>query len=273
MDGNPDVINKCLKGLDDWQKDLFLNTIKYQGEGFSENKRKMLLKALLDNGAKVVDTFAFRVKVIQETKTEIIDKIEKLYYSINKPFEFIVANNDGKKHLIKIPNAPYNRLVIEEDHFVKEMAIHGYDLDTFYKLLEENEKMPKEVLSEICRINDTSIEDFYNNPNEDSYLPNIVLFWDDIRKKVFRDDSTKKEINELLTKLENGERFIYKTVVESSSDYNSQCQHIFSVLDDTTYDDYLAMRNNKKTDDLIKEVDKLSIYSIISKYFGVKDNE
>ena len=175
---------EVLSLMEEWQKDLCLNSFLYWGNNIKDEDKKQYLKLLINSGAKICKPFISMKVADEDSKTRIIDRIQTLYESIHKPFE-ITTYNKKKELCYKIaPNTPLNRLIIENNHYVWEMNIAGFDVDTFFELLKNNGILPDVVEKEMYRIYDIKQPDDYLST--ESFLPNVVYAWETIRDDIFR---------------------------------------------------------------------------------------
>ena len=291
------ILNKRLDALEDWQKDMLLATFqnldpfdpqpdkygsqhferyeKENGEYDRETYIKKQVAHLINHGAKINRYFlSFIEKRI--VKKRIIDRLEELYDLCFKPIRLLLSNDEGKEEYYEIDNSPKNRFI--KDYYISlkvSMNIidggSNEDLEEKYELIISNDYIPEYLILELLKKEniDTNKSKKYWMADFKQRYPYLINQWNEFKETEKKIADGIKEYNRLKDKLLKGE--ITYDVVERTEvggqDYDEIRDYIEFWKKDLSYSEFIGYRDDQMTDELLNNIDKLSVSEIRNKYF------
>ncbi len=300
------IIQERFENIEDWQKDMLLamfQTIEpysydpsrfgsklYQeyeennGEYNKEKIYKSMIKELINRGACINQYFLSAKKSDPETK-RIIDRLEELYNLCLKPIEIQTMVN-GKIKTFKIENNVKNRF-LKDCYYTLRNQINGFNktdnehsnIDDIYNLFKNNEQIPEEIYLKIAKQYniDTNKKRKYwmVDVQWESHIDDYFYKFKEKEKQI---ELGLEEIKKLKKKLENGEKtyIVHKYQICGGNDEETIRDWIEYWKKDLNYSEFLEERNKELTNELLNEIDDLSIDEIRNKYFKmevIEENE
>ena len=295
------ILQERFQSLEDWQKDMLLAMFQniepyapnpekygsqelkryeeYNGEFDINEIRRNQIKELIKYGACLNKCF-FNVKQGYYEDKRVIDRLEELYELCLKPIEIHMSSNDGKVKVYKIENNQKNRF-INKYYFSLYYQLNGYhNLESPYATLEDvynwfinNDEISDDVYIKVAQNHniDTNKEKKYWLADVKSRTKINEIF-NEFKEKEKSIAEGLKEIEELKAKLEVGEFTyrIHKYKLIGGNDEKSIREYIEYWKEQMTYSEYLKGRDQKTTEELLKEIDKLSFDEIKNQYFGIE---
>lgn len=295
---NVDILKIRFKDLEDWEKDMLLamfQTIESWNPNPAEFGAKSLkthesqygeydhdkiikdeIKELIMRGACLNKSF-FGVKIRYTEKIRIIDRLEELYNLCLKPIEISVIQDDLSRKSYKIENNLKNRFLAGY-YFLLLGSLKGMrKLNNLYSDIEEiyDWFINTDEISEETYLNIAKLERIDTNQEKKYWLAEVKSRSSiDKHFKKFKD--TEKTISEGLKEIENlkqmllegkKEYTIYKEKYEGGNNEESIRKCIENWKSKMSYSDFLRSRDKKATENLLKEIDDLSLEEIKDKYF------
>lgn len=295
---NTPIIKERFNELAQWEKDMFLAMFqniepyildpmnanglvfyeKTYGEYNPEKTYKEIIKSFINSGA-CINKYFMNIKKVYKDKKRIIDRLEELYNKCLKPLmiDFIDSEGNIKKYIIE--NNSYNRFLKNwyfdfSFRFSENKEEKNYqDVDEIYNWLNTNDIITDEVYKKIAINNniDTNrakklwMADFQFKVKIDKLFNEYKLEEKDVKEGL-------KEIELLKSKLEKGEKeyFIERNEVIGGKDEQSIKDYIEYLKCNLDYSDYLNSREIDLTQELINNIDNLSLREIRQKYFPVE---
>ena len=293
------ILQKRFDKYENWQKDMFLamfqNLLPYDadadkhggsylkryeeanGEEFNRDKEiKNDIKEMIKRGA-CINKYFFNMKKVSYEEKRIIDRLEYLYNLCLKPIE-IKISDEGKEKTYKIENNQKNRF-LKDYYFMLKKLIHDYktDNDNFYNDINElynwfinTDSISDEFLLTLAKRYDidTKREKKYVLADLKLHSP-LSKFFNDYKNKEKEIEKGLVELEELKSKLEQGEKYykVENCEIVGSKDEESIREDIEYWKEELDYKEYLKNRDQKLTNKLLKDLDSLSFDEIKEKYF------
>lgn len=294
------ILQERFKNIELWQKDMLLamfqniepwdrqpdkygsNMLKeyerVHGEYNHEKIVKSGIREYIKRGACLNRLF-FCVKRKKVEEKRIIDRLEYLYNKCLKPIE-IGIYKDGENEYYKIENNAKNRFLSEYYYKFKytfNRTVHEEknfdDVEEMYSFLKNNDEVTEDIYLKIAKNYgiDTNQDKKYwiLDVKRQSFIDDHFKEYKDSEKEI---EDGKKEIKKLEKMLLNGEKNynVYSYDVfggDKEADIRKYVDFLRINLD---YSEYLKGRDKKATDNLLKDLDKLSLREIRDKYFKME---
>lgn len=302
---NPDMlyIKNRYEALDDWQKDMFLAMFqniegydrnpnkwgsdylkRYEDENgeYDHDKRiKDQIRYLINHGA-LYNKFFLNFKQKETGERRIIDKLEKLYDSCLKPIEIEIKNQETNKwEIIKLENTQKNRFINFYYHRLsyvlkyKENTDSSYsDLQQVYDYFINHEQIDDETRLRLAKLEkiDTDREKKYWMADYNQRLSHIEKEYSEFKEKEKQIHKDLKEIKKLEEMLMQGKKTYQYEYVEviGGNDERTIREYIECWKSQIDYKEFLKYRDHKKTKELLKDLDILSLQEIKEKYFAME---
>ncbi len=291
LEGDTD---KKFKKLEFWQKDILLmcfqvydfvtvdeasygsNHLKEYEErtGHEFNKEQItkdILKYMIKNGARLNNHYLNFIKR-KTVQRRIIDRVEELYHLCKEPIKGEVYNEDNPSEPLKYSaeNNSKNRFI--HNCYYDLITTFDYSLEELYELVSNNDEFTRDMLINAAKKDNIDIN------REDKYIFSDLSWRIRYAKEKFDEYKTKEkeiaegldEYDKLLAKLNAGE--IYEPVTVDEFCGGKNCDDLIDYCyfwnQFTTRDELIRLRKNPKTEELLKEIDLLSLDEIRNKYFA-----
>ncbi len=288
---------KWFEVLEDWQKDYLLMSFseqlpldaeiekyycmdleEYERENGEYDKDRIIkdcIRKIILKGACLNTSFLrHKKKVVKERR--IIDRMEELYELCLKPLEIIVAG-DNESAVYRIENNAKNRFLVRYYHSLRSAHKRHYSLpkeydeaEELYKWFNENETVPDSTYEEIAKKigADTNKKRKYWVDKVKKFS-NIDETFAEMKNKEIEVKNGVRELQELLHKLQMGEKIYDEVTYEKVGAEMSLYDYAEEIKNDMNFAEYNAHRDKNKTKDLLKDLDILSFEEIKEKYFNV----
>jgi len=293
------ILQERFKEIEDWQKDMLLDMFQkiepYNEEpgrfGSKHLKRyeethgkydhdqlvKNEIKELIKRGAYINNIF-FNVKRVYNENKRLIDRVEELYNLCIKPIEMYYKDENDENKTLLIENNTKNRF-LNNYYFtlrfsLKGIGNHDYgDINELYDWFINNDEISDDIYYEIAKRNKVNIS------QEKEYwlidAKNSCTLESDFKKFKAKELEIKNglvELEKLKVKLYSGEKEYVEQEEEEigGQDEKSIRDYVERLIFDLDYSVYLKGRDKKKTEELYKDLDVLSLDEIKNKYFGME---
>lgn len=296
-------IKKRFDALDDWQKDMFLamfqniegydrepdrwssehlKRFEEQNGEYDHDKRiKDEMKYLINHGAAYNSFFLnFKQKKVEDRR--IIDRLEELYNLCSKPIEIAVQDHDSNEwKTVKVENTVKNRF-LNNYYFnlssllrLREKTDASYsDLQEVYDYFINHEEIDDETRLRIAKLEniDTNKERKYWMADYKQRVGYEENLFNQYKEKENKIKEGLKEINKLEGMLKLGEKYYQYESIEivGGTDEKSIRDYIEYWKSNIDYEEYLKSRDFKKTKELLKDLDYLSLQEVKNKYFDME---
>lgn len=290
---NDYIINR-FKQVDFWEKDIILNQfqkhnfVKFDrtqygsrhlkeyedrtGKKYNpELEEKEVIKFLIKNGACINHQY---LNFIERSKKEkrVIDRLEYLYDLCLKPIYFSVCHVPEEIKYYKAENNIQNRFATK--YYYSLYGLNDIPYDDLFKLFIEHEEFPRELVEYVAKKHniDLNQEEKYIQADLNIHAQHVKEQWDTLHKLEKEIAQGLEEIPKLESMLKNEQHYYFDIKEEEiggktqqeSEEYCYFCNRFI------TYDELKRGRKVKKTKELLKEIDNLSIEEIREKYFGME---
>lgn len=279
---------KRVKAFDDWELDIelmdFINYCKRTKDctyssgsikRYEQSKKKSYnpeeiqkntIKFLIKHGAKLNKVVSCNFETINDSTKTYMETVEELITKWMRPIEIFLTDDD-EKIIYNIPNTPRNRLF--KDHFsdiVLEMEKSSYSKDEIFNLVYNNPTVPDEVILKIASTqhlsNETEIK--YVKADFLGILGYFIKAWE----KYYQDEHVQYQKDmEFLEEYKNldgiSDEYPYKVHKELKGTKNTFHNDFCKM----SYQEYKESRDSKRTEELLKDLDNLSINEVFEKYF------
>ena len=267
------------------------NKEQYEKDKYIKNRLMLMLK----NGAKI-NKYFLNIKRKQTKKYRIIDRLEELYNICKKPIIASCSDEDGmtqnKGNHYLLENNSKNRFLNKyyfqlSKYFGEDYYSSGNydDVEELYKFFMKYDSIPEKLKIELAKKYcenqkyniDYQQEERFLKAELLSHTKHIFETYDRFKEKEKKIQDSLKELKRLEELLNSGQKEY--TVDEydeiGGKDYVDIRNYIIFWKSSITYAEFLKHRDNRLTDDLIKNIDNLSIQEIREKYFKieVEDND
>lgn len=286
-------LDKRFKALPFWEKDMLLayvqkcdlivsrpiysaNLLKHiesrMGKEYDEEKmRREIIRYFILNGA-CINSYYLNFILVKKENKRIIDRVEQLYILCKKPLLGYTCEN-GIRNKKQIENNQKNRFVFSLYHDIKDFF--DMDFDQLFLLIHQYtpSTLPDDVLIEIAKKKDI---DVYRDMryvkadlNREAKYSYAMECWGKYLKKEKEIKDGLVEMEHLLSLLEKGEK-TYTTLKKEyigGTDWASMRDYFYYWNTLVSEKELKKHRNIKETQELLSELDHLTLVEIRNKYF------
>lgn len=266
---------------DKWGAEYLKRYEEENGEYNHENIIKDEMRYLIKHGACYNKWFlnCYQKKI---EKKRIIDRLEELYNLCLKPIEISVQNQEENKwETIKIENTIKNRFINNYYFLISNFLKYKMDTDPSYSDLQQTfeyfishdeiDDNTRMIIAQSEHIN-TNREKKYWMADYKQCLGYMEIFYTEFKNKEKEIEDGLKEIKNLEELLKSGEKEYSYELLEmlGGTDEKSIREWIVYWKSKLDYSEYLRTREEKKTKELLLDLDKLSLTEIKEKYFKME---
>ena len=298
---NKSVLDRFIS-LPDWQKDMILATfqnvdmIDYDPSKLTSNALKKYedkygifdrekyikdrLKMVIKNGA-YINKYFLNYKKEKETEICIIDRLDILYETYFKPIEIRKMDDDNISYYL-VENNKKNRFLNE--YYFDMLRIYYPDIsisdkdyskvDELYDIFINNKTLPKSDYIRFAKNKgiDTNRDEKYWIADLEFHMRVEINSYNNIQKKEKMIEDMYNEMKMLSKLLLNGKtKTVLKRFVELGGKTAKEIRDYIEYWRlDLSYKEFLDNRDIKKTKELLKDIDNLSVDEIREKYFKVE---
>lgn len=296
------MIDRRFKSLEFWQKDMILATIQTSSPLFDwsnhgsktlkrieerigkpydyEQEVKEIIKYLINNGAYINGNYLNFYRVRKENR-RIIDRVEELYELCRKPLDVWVKDDDGVDHHYKVESTSLNRFLYDYNLIYSlNNTFNERSKQEWFDIIYANNDIPHNLLIEVAKKENIDLNQEWKYIEADlnfriSYAKENWTKYKSNEKKI---EDGNIELNELLRKLEAGERFYQVTSKEfCGGNTVSELRECFYDWNEFfTLVEMKKSRKEKETNELLENIDKMTLEEIRNIYFKpeeVDENE
>ncbi len=294
------IKDEQFKSLEDWQKDFYLAAIQnsdvindpYNAQYFLKDYEdrygkkfdkevtiKKLIRYFINNGAKLNP---WLLSFIEKRKIEcdILMELENIYLDFIKPI-FIQfhdpKSDDGEYKYAYVKNTQNNRFLGEyTEYYIPSFCSDRLGPKEVYKMLMNytEEDMVKYLYEQLKDKGDIQSNEFdYKKARVNTF---VQQFFKSKKEYVTRIEEDKKRLNQLALleeKFYRGEKtyFEYQYVDIAKNKNFDHFKMMKEWKNDLNYSEYLKHRDNLKTQELLKDLDSLSLEEIRNIFFAKEE--
>ncbi len=286
------------KMLDFWEKDMILACFQKEwpvteqpdtrsamtlkqyeeshGEDYNEEALiKNILRYLIENGACLNNRYMNYI-LREKKEFRIIDRVEKLYTLCKRSIvcPVIMKSSDEvcetKRYIME--NTQRNRFFT--DYWIKLRTHFSYSPEELYQLFVDNEELTEEMIVDMAKKNniDTNRERKYFMADVNGLRELVSEKWNGCHEKEKEIERGNTELERLLGMLKDGARYEKETVERFVGGNNSNeiMDYCYYWNRDITREGLLNSRMDKETQELLENLDSLTLDEIREKYFRME---
>lgn len=288
--------NDLLKQSEPWELDMLVAGFQnFEPIGFAPDKSSALLKDyekkhgkkfdreaiyksklkyVLQHGG-MINSYFLSIKEVKKKKHKVIDRLEDLYKLCLRPIEVYMCDDEriGFTKRFFIKNTPFNRFLNSYYSFLFEITNdrnQPITPDLVYDLVV-NDSSNEKYIELHCKMNNVD-----TNRDREYVLADISLYldsWKNKKKNYFdNEEKIKKglvEIKKLEQLLEKDETYYFEEYIDEIGPKNIDqlSTYIKFWKSNLSLEDFNSYRERELTNELLNEIDSLSIEQIRNKYF------
>ncbi len=282
------------RSLDFWEKDMILAVLqkewptvlrpntrstrslkdyeKTKGKEYNEETIvKSIIRYLIENGACL--NRRYMNSIVREKKEyRIIDRVEKLYALCKRPIECPVIMKNGETKRYVLDNTKRNRFF--GDYWFKLRLYFSYSPEELYQLFCDNEILTDEMTYDLAKEHhiDTDQERKYLMADIYGLRINVMDKWKECHDKEKAIQNGEIELERLVGMLKNGAIYEDEIVerVIGGNDSKEITDYCYYWNRDMTRESLMNSRMVKETEELLDNLDVLSLNEIREKYFRME---
>lgn len=286
-------LDKRFKALPFWEKDMLLAMIQkcdsivprpiYNADqlkrieskkekGYDEEKmRRDIIRYIILNGA-CINSYYINFILVKKENKRIIDRIEQLYLLCKKPLlGYTCVNGMREKHLIE--NNQNNRFVFFLYHQIRDFF--DMDFNELFSLIHQYTPitLPEEILIKIAKKRgidvDREIRYIKADLNMNANYQFVIDCWEKYLKKEEEIKKGLEEMKKLSSLLQKGEKTygVLKRDYIGGKDWLSMRDYFYYWNTLISEKDLKKHRKIKETEELLCELDNLTLEEIRNKYY------